>query len=99
MLRYHKLDMRDLCFPEKGVTSCPKPTPRIDTGSAAPIDIAAFVDEQPVGRLHIRLLILCAAVLFMDGFDTQAMGYVAPDLTRDWQLAREALGYLARATA
>ena len=60
--------------------------------SAAPIDVTAFVDEQPVGRLHIRLLVLCAAVLFMDGFDTQAMGYVAPALTRDWQLARGALG-------
>ena len=64
----------------------------IDLRAPAPIDIAAFVDEQPVGRLHIRLLLLCAAVLFMDGFDTQAMGYVAPDLTRDWQLARGALG-------
>ena len=60
--------------------------------SAAPIDVTAFVDEQPVGRLHIRLLVLCAAVLFMDGFDTQAMGYVAPALTRDWQLTRGALG-------
>jgi MFS transporter, AAHS family, 4-hydroxybenzoate transporter len=64
----------------------------IDTRSPAPIDVTAFIDEQPVGRLHIRLLVLCAAVLFMDGFDTQAMGYVAPALTRDWQLARGALG-------
>ena len=66
--------------------------PDIDMRSPVPIDVTAFVDEQPVGRLHIRLLVLCAAVLFMDGFDTQAMGYVAPALTRDWQLARGALG-------
>lgn len=59
---------------------------------APDIDVAAFIDDQPVGRLHIRLLILCAAVLFADGFDTQAIGYVAPELTRNWHIARGALG-------
>jgi MFS transporter, AAHS family, 4-hydroxybenzoate transporter len=56
------------------------------------IDVAGFIDEQPVGRFQIRLLLACAAVLFLDGFDTQAIGYVAPDLARDWGLARGALG-------
>jgi AAHS family 4-hydroxybenzoate transporter-like MFS transporter len=56
------------------------------------IDVAHFIDAQPVGRFHIRLLLLCAAVLFADGFDTQAMGYVAPDLAGEWHLGRGALG-------
>src|ERR1700688_420712 len=56
------------------------------------IDVAGFIDEQPVGRFQIRLLLACAAVLFLDGFDTQAIGYVAPDLARDWRVARGALG-------
>jgi AAHS family 4-hydroxybenzoate transporter-like MFS transporter len=56
------------------------------------IDVAGFIDEQPVGRFQIQLLLACAAVLFLDGFDTQAIGYVAPDLARDWGLARGALG-------
>jgi MFS transporter, AAHS family, 4-hydroxybenzoate transporter len=56
------------------------------------IDVAGFIDEQPVGHFQIRLLLACAAVLFLDGFDTQAIGYVAPDLARDWGLARGALG-------
>jgi AAHS family 4-hydroxybenzoate transporter-like MFS transporter len=55
-------------------------------------DVAGFIDEQPVGRFQIRLLLACATVLFLDGFDTQAIGYVAPDLARDWNLARGALG-------
>jgi MFS transporter, AAHS family, 4-hydroxybenzoate transporter len=70
--------------------------PEIDSAAAtrrAPeIDVAAFINDQPVGRLHIRLLLLCAAVLFADGFDTQAIGYVAPELTRGWHLTRGALG-------
>src|SRR5450631_3845038 len=56
------------------------------------IDVVGFIDEQPVGRFQIQLLLTCAAVLFLDGFDTQAIGYVAPDLARDWGLARGALG-------
>jgi AAHS family 4-hydroxybenzoate transporter-like MFS transporter len=56
------------------------------------IDVAGFIDQQPIGRYQIRLLLICAAVLFVDGFDTQAIGYVAPDLARDWKLTRAALG-------
>jgi MFS transporter, AAHS family, 4-hydroxybenzoate transporter len=56
------------------------------------IDVAGFIDEQPVGRFQVRLILACAAVLFLDGFDTQAIGYVAPALARDWNLARGALG-------
>ena len=56
------------------------------------VDVAAFIDAQPVGGFQIRLLLLCAAVLFIDGFDTQAIGYVAPDIAREWGLGRGSLG-------
>jgi MFS transporter, AAHS family, 4-hydroxybenzoate transporter len=56
------------------------------------VDVAAFIDRQPVGRFQIHLLLLCAAVLFIDGFDTQAISYVAPDLAREWKLQRGTLG-------
>ena len=61
-------------------------------GSTAPIDVVEFIDRQPVGRYQIKLLLLCAAVLFLDGFDTQAIGYVAPALAREWGLTKAALG-------
>ena len=56
------------------------------------VDIPSFIDAQPVGAPQIRLLLTCAAVLFADGFDTQAIGYVAPAIARDWALPRGALG-------
>ena len=31
-------------------------------------------------------------MLFLDGFDTQAIGYVAPALAREWGLSKAALG-------
>src|SRR5438445_12593907 len=61
-------------------------------GGASPIDVADFIDRQPVGGFQIRLLLTCAAVLFLDGFDTQAIGYVAPALAKEWGLTKGALG-------
>src|SRR5260221_6813805 len=56
------------------------------------IDVAGFIDRQPVGGFQIKLLLTCAAVLFLDGFDTQAIGYVAPALAKEWGLTKGALG-------
>src|SRR5437899_1378901 len=64
----------------------------VDIISASPIDVAEFIDQQPVGGFQIRLLLTCAAVLFLDGFDTQAIGYVAPALAKEWGLTKGALG-------
>ncbi len=40
----------------------------------------------------IRVMVLCALVLFMDGFDTQAIGYTAPSIIDAWQIGRAAMG-------
>jgi AAHS family 4-hydroxybenzoate transporter-like MFS transporter len=61
-------------------------------GSALSVDVADFTDAQPVGRFQFQLLLTCAAVLFLDGFDTQAIGYVAPALAKEWGLTKGALG-------
>ena len=58
----------------------------------SPVDVAGFIDAQPVGAFQIRLLLTCAAVLFLDGFDTTAIGYVAPSLAKEWGLTKGALG-------
>src|SRR6202046_2253150 len=56
------------------------------------VDVAEFIDQQPVGGFQIRLLLICAAVLFLDGFDTQAIGFAAPALAKEWGLTKGALG-------
>src|SRR6478736_5879952 len=61
-------------------------------GGASLVDVADFIDQQPVGGFQMRLLLTCAAVLFLDGFDTQAIGYVAPALAKEWGLTKGALG-------
>jgi AAHS family 4-hydroxybenzoate transporter-like MFS transporter len=60
--------------------------------SPSPVDVAQFIDAQPVGGFQLRLLLTCAAVLFLDGFDTQAIGFVAPALAKEWGVSKAALG-------
>jgi AAHS family 4-hydroxybenzoate transporter-like MFS transporter len=50
------------------------------------------VDTDRVGAFQISIFILCALCLIVDGFDVQAMGYVAPALLQDWQIPAAALG-------
>ncbi len=65
---------------------------RKEASSVVEIDVPALIDRLPIGTFQIRVLLICAAVLFVDGFDTQAIGYVAPALAQEWKLARGALG-------
>ena len=60
--------------------------------AASAVDVAAFIDAQPVGAFQVKLLLTCATVLFLDGFDTTAIGYVAPALAKEWHIGKEALG-------
>jgi MFS transporter, AAHS family, 4-hydroxybenzoate transporter len=62
------------------------------TQDPSAVDVAAFIDAQPVGAFQVRLLLTCATVLFLDGFDTTAIGYVAPALAREWNIGKAALG-------
>jgi MFS transporter, AAHS family, 4-hydroxybenzoate transporter len=55
-------------------------------------DVPALLDAQKIGPFQILIAGLCAAVVFMDGFDAQAIGYVAPSLSRAWKLQPGALG-------
>ena len=64
----------------------------VDVAGASLVDVAGYIDQQPVGGFQIKLLLTCAAVLFLDGFDTQAIGYVAPALAKEWGLTKAALG-------
>ena len=50
------------------------------------VDVPDLIDAEKVSRFQVRVLVLCAAVVFMDGFHAQAIGYVAPVLSKVWKL-------------
>jgi len=53
-------------------------------GSARSIDIQRIVDDQPIGRMHIGLLVLCTLIMFIDGFDIFMVGKLAPSIAEDF---------------
>lgn len=55
------------------------------------INIEQIIDDSRLGFSQIVIITLCAICLVMDGFDVQAMGYVAPSLIREWGVAKEML--------
>ena len=60
--------------------------------SAAVLDIREFIDARPVGRYQVMVAIMCGLIVSVDGFDAQAMGYVAPALTAALHIPRSVLG-------
>jgi len=65
---------------------------RSTTPAGAVVNIADLIDEQPLTRFQVWVLLLCAAAMFVDGLDTQAIGYVAPSLSAALAIAPAALG-------
>jgi AAHS family 4-hydroxybenzoate transporter-like MFS transporter len=60
--------------------------------AAAVLDLQQAIDGQAFNKYHLRVLLLCALSVLMDGFDAQAMGFVAPTLSAEWHISRGALG-------
>ncbi len=61
------------------------------------VDVSALIDRSRIGRFQIALFALCATSLIMDGFDVQAMGYVAPAVIRELGMSGSQLGSLIAA--
>jgi MFS transporter, AAHS family, 4-hydroxybenzoate transporter len=63
-----------------------------DSGNPAVVDIAGLINTHPLSSFQKGVMVLIGGVVVMDGFDVQAIGFVAPALTQDWQLDPTALG-------
>lgn len=54
--------------------------------SGRQINIAEEIDRASVNRFHLRILGLCVLIAMLDGFDTQAIAFVAPVIAAEWQI-------------
>jgi AAHS family 4-hydroxybenzoate transporter-like MFS transporter len=61
---------------------------------AGEINLTEVMDNCRIGSLQIRVFALCLASLIMDGFDVQAMGYVATAMLAEWGEPPQRLGSL-----
>jgi AAHS family 4-hydroxybenzoate transporter-like MFS transporter len=60
--------------------------------SPAQVNVSAIIDDARIGRFQWMIFLLCGLCLIMDGFDVQALGYIAPALIREWKIPNYALG-------
>ncbi|MBD9628763.1 MFS transporter [Pseudomonas sp. PDM19] len=60
--------------------------------AAGTLDVQSFINAQPLSLYQYRIVLLCFLIVFLDGLDTAAMGFIAPALTQDWGIDRASLG-------
>ena len=56
-----------------------------------PVNVQSFLNEHPFSGYQWLIFILCFVIVLLDGFDTAAIGFVAPSLLKEWGLSRPML--------
>ncbi|WP_439406027.1 MFS transporter [Bradyrhizobium sp. DASA03076] len=60
--------------------------------AAEDVDVTEVIEEARFGRLQLLILVLCAWIALLDGFDTQAIAYIAPVIAEKWGIAMAGFG-------
>ncbi len=58
----------------------------------AVVNVSDIVDDSTLGLFQAGIFVLCFVCLIMDGFDVQSIGYVAPEIIREWHIPSSLLG-------
>ena len=56
------------------------------------VEISQLLDSTKISAFQAGIFFLCGLCLIMDGFDVQALGYLAPAIIKDWQLTPAQMG-------
>ncbi|WP_082629017.1 MFS transporter [Pseudomonas sp. TTU2014-080ASC] len=56
------------------------------------LDVQSFINTQALSAHQWRIVLMCFLIVFLDGLDTAAMGFIAPALSHDWGIDRSSLG-------
>ncbi len=69
-----------------------------DAAAGAGSSAVDIVDEAPVSRIQVTVFVLCALITVLDGFNTQAIAFVAPSIAASWVLSPWDFGLIFSAT-
>jgi MFS transporter, AAHS family, 4-hydroxybenzoate transporter len=56
------------------------------------VDVQTFLNEHRFSAFQWCIFGLCFLIVLADGFDTAAIGFIAPSLIKEWGVTRPALG-------
>ncbi len=59
--------------------------------SRSAVNVQTFINEHPFSPFQWFIFLMCFAIVLLDGFDTAAIGFIAPSLLGEWGLAKPAL--------
>ena len=52
-----------------------------------PVNVTELIDRNRVSPFQLAIVVLCFLIVAIDGFDTAAIGFIAPAIRAQWQLA------------
>lgn len=55
------------------------------------VDVQEYLNRHRFSRFQWIIFFLCFLVVLLDGFDTAAIGFIAPSLIKEWGVSRPAL--------
>jgi len=56
------------------------------------LDVQTFLNQHRFSGFQWAIFAMCFFIVMLDGFDTAAIGYIAPSLISEWGVSRPALG-------
>jgi MFS transporter, AAHS family, 4-hydroxybenzoate transporter len=70
----------------------------VQAASGRVIDLAELIDKQGVSMFNVLIIAIGWFAIFGDGFDIAVIGYVMPNLMREFQLGPETVGLVNSAS-
>ncbi|MBL8482323.1 MAG: aromatic acid/H+ symport family MFS transporter [Rhodocyclaceae bacterium] len=58
------------------------------------VNVTEFINHHPLSGFQIMIAVLCFLIVAIDGFDTAAIGFLAPAIRAEWQLSAAELAPL-----
>jgi MFS transporter, AAHS family, 4-hydroxybenzoate transporter len=61
------------------------------------VEVSQVLDNSKLSAFQVGTFVLCGLCLIMDGYDVQALGYLAPAIIKDWHLQASQMGVVLSA--
>ena len=55
------------------------------------VDVQTFINKHPFSPFQWFIFAMCFVIVLLDGFDTAAIGFIAPSLLGEWSISKPAL--------
>jgi AAHS family 4-hydroxybenzoate transporter-like MFS transporter len=60
--------------------------------SDVPVEPGELIDRRPMSVTQVMVVVLCAAAVFVDGYDIQVMALAVPSLSAGWSMPPSSFG-------